>query len=197
MCYGVFGSKTIENWSWFFIRFHQAIGSPPGLVILIDAGKRIDSAVTQMFKNGLSIKRNEKSLNAGDLMDSIRQLCMEKMFLRRKIARKLEGKILPNVMKDLNTRSRGLKYMWRYSHKDGATHAEMLGQVEGVTRDLIYWRHTVDLQERTCTCRHRQVTGLSCTHTLCIITSTSGYNIEDYVNEYYSIAKFNKAYRKS
>ena len=104
MCYGVFGSKTIENWSGFFIRFHQSIGSPPGLVISIDAGKRIDSAVTQMFKNGLSIKRNEKSLNVGDLMDSIRQLCMEKMFLRRKIA-----------MKDLNTRSRGLKYMWRYS----------------------------------------------------------------------------------
>ena len=63
---------------------------------------------------------------------------MEKMFLRRKIARKLEGKILPNVMKDLNTRSRGLKYMWRYSHKDGGTHDEMLGEVEGVTRDLIH-----------------------------------------------------------
>ena len=105
--------------------------------------------------------------------------------------------MLPNIIKDLNSRRRGLKYMWRYSHKDGATHAEMLGQVEGVTRDLIYWRHTVDLQERTCTCRHWQVTGLSCTHTLCIITSTLGYNIEDYVNEYYSIAKFNKAYGKS
>jgi hypothetical protein len=40
-------------------------------------------------------------------MDRIRQLCTEKIFLRRKIANKLEGKILTNVMKDLNARSRG------------------------------------------------------------------------------------------
>ena len=29
VCYGVFGSETTENWSWFFSRLHQAIGSPP------------------------------------------------------------------------------------------------------------------------------------------------------------------------
>ena len=74
---------------------------------------------------------------------------MEKMFLRRKISRKLEGKILPNVMKELNKRSRGLKYMWRYSHKDGGTDTEILGEVEGITKDLVHWRHTVDLKERT------------------------------------------------
>ena len=73
----------------------------------------------------------------------------------------------------------------------------MLGEVEGVTRDLVHWRHTVDLQERTCTCRRWQVTGLPCTHALCIITSIRGYNIEDYVHDYYSVAKFKKAYGKS
>ncbi|CAD6266896.1 unnamed protein product [Miscanthus lutarioriparius] len=99
----------------------------------------------------------EKSLHVVDLMDRIRQMEMDKMFLRRKIARKLEGKILPKVMKELNTRSRGLKYVWRR------------------------W----------------QVTGLPCTHTLCIITSFRGYNIEDYVHEYYYVAKFKKAYEKS
>jgi hypothetical protein len=67
-------------------------------------------------------------------------------------------------MKDLNARSRGLKYMWRYAYKDGGKDNEMLGEVEGVTRDLVHWRHTVDLQERKCTCRHWQVTGLPCTH---------------------------------
>ncbi|WVZ64280.1 hypothetical protein U9M48_013826 [Paspalum notatum var. saurae] len=284
VCYAVFGSETTENWSWFFSRLHQAIGSPPGLVISTDAGKGIYSAVTQVFKNGVEHRecmrhlvanfkkrfrgevfekhlwpacrayqrhrfeehynlmyeacpeamkwihdnhkhlwtrhlfceackcdyvtnniaetfnswvRHEKSLHVVDLMDRIRQLCMEKMFLRRKIARKLEGKILPNVMKDLNERSRGMKYMWRYSHKDGSEDAEMLGEVEGVTRDLVHWRHTVDLQQRTCTCRRWQVTGLPCTHALCIITSIRGYNIEDYVHEYYSVAKFKKAYGKS
>jgi len=29
----------------------------------------------------------------------------------------------------------------------------MLGEVEGVTRDLVHWRHSVDLEERKCTCR--------------------------------------------
>jgi hypothetical protein len=41
-------------------------------------------------------------------------------------------------MKDLNARSRGLKYMWRYSHKDGGKDTDMLGEVEGVTRDLVH-----------------------------------------------------------
>jgi len=119
------------------------------------------------------------------------------MFLRRKIARKLKDKMLPNIMKDLNSRSRGLKYMWRYSHKDGGQNDEMLGEVKGVTKDLVHWRHTVDLQERKCTCRRWQVTSLPCTHALCIITSIRGCNIEGYVHEYYSVAKFKKAYEKS
>lgn len=281
VCYGVFDSETTANWAWFFSRLQQAIGSPPGLVISTNAGKGIDSGVTQVFKIGVEHRecmrhlvadfqkryrgevfekhlwpacrafqrhrfkehynlmydacpeamkwihethkhlwtrhlfseaskcdyvtnniaetfnswiRHETSLPVIDLMDRIRQLCMEKMFLRRKIAKKLEDKVLPNIIKDLNNRSRGLKYMWRYSHKDGRDD-EMLGEVEGVTRDLVHWRHTVDLHEKKCTCRRWQVTGLPCTHALCIITSVRG-NIEDYVHEYYSVAKFKKAYEK-
>jgi len=53
VCYAVFGSETAESWSWFFSRLEQAIGSPPGLVIMTDAGKGIDSAVTKIFKNGV------------------------------------------------------------------------------------------------------------------------------------------------
>jgi hypothetical protein len=267
-----------------FSRLHQAIGSPPGLVISTDAGKGIDSAVTQVFKNGVEHRecmrhlvanfqkrfrgevfekhlrpacrafqrqrfeehynlmyeacpeamkwihnthkhlwarhlfseaskcdyvtyniaetfnswiRHEKSLPVVDLMDRTRQLCMEKMFLRSKIAKKLEGKIFPNIMKDLNDRSRGLKYVWRYSHKDDGKDDEMLGEVEGVTKDLIHWRHVVDLHERTCTCRRWQITGLPCTHALCIITSIRGHKTKDYVHEFYSVSKFKKAYGKA
>ena len=82
--------------------------------------------------------RHAKSMHVVELMDTIRQLCMEKMFLKRKICRKLEGRILPNIMKDLNGRSRGLKYVWRYSHKDNGKDDEMLGEVEGVKRDLVH-----------------------------------------------------------
>ncbi|KAG2565102.1 hypothetical protein PVAP13_7NG045334, partial [Panicum virgatum] len=62
-------------------------------------------------------------------------------------------------MKDLFSRSRSLKYVWRYSHKDGGKEGEMLGEVEGVTKNLVHWRHTIDLHERKCTCRRWQITG--------------------------------------
>jgi len=153
----------------------------------------VTNNIAETFNNWV---RDEKSVHVVDLMDRIRQLCMDKMFLRRKIAKKLKYKILPNVMKDLNARSRGLKYMWRYAYKDGGRDNEMLGEVKGFTRDLVHWRHTVDLQERKCTCRRWQVTGLPCTHALCVITSIQGCNIEGYVHEYYSVAKFKKAYQK-
>jgi len=223
--YGVFGSETTDNWSWFFSRLYQAIGLPLGLVISTNAGKGIDSAFTQVFTSGVEHKecmrhlvanfqkrfrgevfekhlwpacrsyqrhrfeehfnlmkeacleamkwihdnhkhlrtrhqfseaskcdyvtnniaetfncwiRHAKSMHVVELMDTIRQLCMEKMFLRRRISKELEGRILPNIMKDLNERNRGLKYVWRYSHKYGGKNDEMLGEVEGVTRDLVH-----------------------------------------------------------
>jgi hypothetical protein len=36
-----------------FSRLHQAIESPPILVISTDVGKGIDSDVTEVFKNGV------------------------------------------------------------------------------------------------------------------------------------------------
>jgi hypothetical protein len=53
VAYGVFGSETSDNWTWFFDRLHMAIGSPPRLVISTDAGRGIDAAVTQVFTNGV------------------------------------------------------------------------------------------------------------------------------------------------
>jgi hypothetical protein len=43
-----------------------------------------------------------KGLLPHELVDSIRELIMEKMSLRRQIARDMTGRILPNVMKELN-----------------------------------------------------------------------------------------------
>jgi hypothetical protein len=90
----------------------------------------------------------------------------------------------------------GLKYIWRFSHKDGGNEGQMLAEVEGVTRHLVYRRHTIDLQDRKCTCRCWQVIRLPCTHALCIITSIRG-NIEDYVYDYYAVEKIKKAFEKS
>lgn len=61
------------------------------------------------------------------------------------------------------------------------------------------FRYPVDLEKRTCTCRKWQMTRLPCTHALFFITSLRGSaaEIDQYVHEYYSVAKFNATYAKN
>ena len=55
-------------------------------------------------------------------------------------------------------------------------------------------RHSVDLKNQKCSCREWQITGKPCRHALAWILSNRGVNIEDYVHEYYSVARFRAAY---
>jgi hypothetical protein len=57
-------------------------------------------------------------------------------------------------------------------------------------------RYPMDLEKRTCTCRHWQISGLPCIHAMFFVTSLQGLTseIDQYVHEYYSIAKFNATY---
>jgi hypothetical protein len=55
-------------------------------------------------------------------------------------------------------------------------------------------RHTVDLKNNSCSCREWQVTGKPCKHALAWILSNRGMKIDDYVHEYYSVARFKAAY---
>ena len=50
-----------------------------------------------------------KGLFAHELVDRIRELIMEKRYLRKKIARQWEDGILPGVIKDLNLINNHLK----------------------------------------------------------------------------------------
>ena len=47
-----------------------------------------------------------KSMNLDDFMDKLRQMLMSKWNKRRKIGRKLQGLILPHIIKELNEQSR-------------------------------------------------------------------------------------------
>ena len=53
--------------------------------------------------------RHMKGLLLHELVDGLRELIMEKRFLRRKIAREMRDGILPSVMKELNAISNNLK----------------------------------------------------------------------------------------
>ncbi|WVZ57546.1 hypothetical protein U9M48_007918 [Paspalum notatum var. saurae] len=129
--------------------------------------------------------RNEKSQGVIQLMDRIRQMIMQKMDMRRRLATKLTDKILPHVIKELHGMSRNLQYVIHKGHDNTA-------EIQGTTQSLKTWRHSVDLDNRTCTCNKWQITGLPCTHALSFINSLRNRSVEDYVDDYYSVAKSRK-----
>ena len=57
------------------------------------------------------------------------------------------------------------------------------------------FRHAVNLEQKTCSCRVWQVTGKPCTHTLAFIGRLSRHvHIDEFVDDYFSVDKFRKAY---
>jgi hypothetical protein len=129
-----------------------------------------------------------KGLLLHELVDRIRELIMEKRYLRKKLAREWLDGIVPGVMKDLNLLSHHIKVI------------KVLPCDEYVAEITILddWgnqkRRTVDLENHNCGCREWQVTGKPCKHALAWILSNRGARIEDYVHEYYSVARFRAAY---
>ncbi|WVZ73983.1 hypothetical protein U9M48_022224 [Paspalum notatum var. saurae] len=126
-----------------------------------------------------------KAINLDNLMDKIRQLLMVKWNRRRKVARNLEGVILPHIMKNLNERSRDL-------NMDVEECGDEVGEVSVMGGSG--YRHVVNLTNKTCSCRAWQVSGIPCKHAIAFITSLSDKSMENYVDHYYSIEKFRAAY---
>ena len=80
-----------------------------------------------MAKNGLyPWIKHDKSLPVIELMDTIRQKIMEKLYQRRTLAMKLTSKVLPHIIKSLNAKSRGLV---GYSIHKGLGH---MAEISGV-----------------------------------------------------------------
>jgi hypothetical protein len=135
--------------------------------------------------------RKIKGLNLVDLLDRIRLMIMAKFELRQKIsAEKFGGhKIIPAWMKKLNARTRNLK-MSLVKRKP------FEAEVTVVDKENNEWRYRVNLEKKTCSCKQWQISGLSCLHALFFITSLRGPagEIDQYVHEYYSVARFNATY---
>jgi hypothetical protein len=96
------------------------------------------------------------------MLDKIRQMIIEKFVLKSKIGAKMSGKIIPAIINALNAEAKTIK-----NHdvlKCGAGTAEVT-----VNR----FRHAVNLQQKTCSCRAWQVTGKPCTHALAFIAKLS------------------------
>jgi len=129
-----------------------------------------------------------KGLHLHELVDRIRELIMEKRYLRKKLAQNWGDGILPGVMKDLNLKSNNLKVVKVKVSDDDFAEVTLLDDWNNQKR------HIVDLKNKNCGCREWQVTGKPCKHALAWILSNRGLQIADFVHEYYSVAKFRAAY---
>ncbi|WVZ50255.1 hypothetical protein U9M48_001529, partial [Paspalum notatum var. saurae] len=147
--------------------------------------RKVDYVTNNLAESFNKWIKEFKAMNLDDLMDKIRQLLMVKWNQRRKVARNLEGVILPHVMKNLNERSRDL-------NMDVEECGDEVGEISVLGGSG--YRHVVNLTNKTCSCRTWQVSGIPCKHAIAFITSLSDNSMENYVDHYYSIEKFRAAY---
>jgi hypothetical protein len=142
----------------------------------------VTNNLAECFNNWI---KHHKSLNLDDFMDKLRQMLMIKWNQRRKIANKLEGLILPHIIKKLNEKSRELNLEVLECSEEVAEVTALGGSG---------FRFVVNLLDKTCSCRQWQVSGIPCKHAIAFITSLGNVPLEKYVDMYYSIDKFRAAY---
>jgi hypothetical protein len=124
-------------------------------------------------------------MNLDDLMDKIKQLIMMKWNQRRKNGKKLDGLILPHIIKKLNEQSKELNLEVSECSEEVAEIILLGGRG---------FRFVVNLVDRTCSYRQWQVYDIPCKHALAFITALPNAPIDKYVDFYYSIEKFRVVY---
>ena len=138
-----------------------------------------------------------KTLGIVILLDAIRQCIMVKIDLRQRIcARNFLGhKIVPKVVMLLNARTRAMRTIKMRMVRSSRTLAEVYAEYKrGSER-----RYTVDIGNKTCSCRQWQITGLPCHHAIYFILKLrgNGAEIENYVDNYFSVDKFAATYAEN
>jgi hypothetical protein len=118
------------------------------------------------------------------MFDQIRQMIITKFEIRRKISRKMAGRIILHITRTLNEQSKNMK-----GHEvlicGNGTAEVIVGTV----------RPAVNLGEKTCSCRAWQVSEKHCNHALTTIANiSSGVNMEDFDHDYFFVQRFKKAY---
>jgi hypothetical protein len=123
------------------------------------------------------------------LLDTLRQNLI-KWNHRKRVAKTFQGKILPHIVQKLRDDSYNLDIEVITDSPDGVAKLCAKGSSS-------QYRFVVNLPNRTCTCNAWQGSGIPCKHEIAYITSVPGAQLEDYVDEYYSVKKFREAYKGS
>ena len=88
-----------------------------------------------------------KGLLLHELVDGLRELIMEKRYLRRQIGREMQDGILPSVIKELNTISINLKLVKVVRSDEDFAEVTLLDDWNNQKRN------TIDLAHNSCSCR--------------------------------------------
>ena len=86
--------------------------------------------------------RHLKGLLLHELVDGLRELFMEKRYLRKQIGRQMEDGILPNVLKELNTISKNLQVVKIVRSDDDIAEVTLIDRWNNTRR------HSVDLKNQ-------------------------------------------------
>ena len=187
-------SFTIDKFNYFMGKIEEK--DPSALAWLDDnhpymwsRSKFFENCKVDYINNNLSESFNSwvsktKDFQIVDMHDKIRQMIIGKFVLRAKIASNMTGTIIPSIIAALNAKVKSIK-----DHEVlicGAGCAEVT-----VNR----FRHAINLEHHTCTCRAWQVTGKPCTHALAFIAKLSRQvQMDDFVHEYFSVDRLKKTY---
>jgi hypothetical protein len=186
-------SFTIENFNYFMSKIEEK--DPSARPWLDDnhpyvwsRSKFFEDCTVDYINNNLSEcfnswVSNTKDYQIVDMLDKIRQMIIEKFVLRGKIAAKMSGKTIPTIIHALNDEAKIIK------------HHDVLKCGAGTVEVTVNrFRHAVDLQQKTCSCRAWQVTRKPCTHALAFIATLSRHaQMDEFVHDYFSVDMFKKA----
>ncbi|XP_073147584.1 uncharacterized protein [Henckelia pumila] len=133
--------------------------------------------------NSLILDEREKPII--QLLEGIRNLLMTRMQINREKAAKWVGPICPNIKNMLDKII--LKAAECIPMRSDEWHFQVMGPFD---------QHTVDLWERTCSCRRMDLTGIPCKHAVSSIWSRKE-TPETYVHPCYSVNSYLSCYENT
>jgi hypothetical protein len=147
----------------------------------------VTNNIVESFNNWI---KDIKDLPVCELADKIRKKIMGLFHRRRRIGRMLECKILPDVLRVLKARTRRLGHL---SYVKGDNYI-----TEVRDNDDCHSKFVVRALHKECQCEEWQHTGLPCQYALCLIIAQPfrDVKLEEFVDEYYSVEKFQNAYKR-
>nr|KAJ0207509.1 hypothetical protein LSAT_V11C500261200 [Lactuca sativa]KAJ0207802.1 hypothetical protein LSAT_V11C500261320 [Lactuca sativa] len=118
-----------------------------------------------------------------DLLDAIREKLMERFDKKRSKVKKWKGPLVPKAKNYLKTITKNLGEFQVCRSSDNKAEVNYKGS-----------RWDVILDEKKCSCKKWQVTGLPCVHAAAFIAFTREPSWDKYVDTYFTVDKFKEAY---